>query len=1384
MVKAEVYAYARKWLPGLLAMVLGRAHAVEALETPSVRLVSRAASPIVGPQAAGGTRPSISADGRFVVFTSSRIVVPGQVDSNGADDVFLLDRQTGVTKLVSHAAGSLVRAGNAPSGPCQGPGAVISSDGRFVAFCSAASDLVAGIPGGSHVYLYSRLDESVTLIDRLPAGSSPSPFCASGHLAIGGEGGHVAFKSTCMELVGGAPAPQAMARVFLFERSSGIVRLVSHTTQSETTPGSSEASLYEVQDPPSITADGSLVAFVSASNLLSDTGEAIPPQAYLYRLADRSVSLVSHAEGALGRGNDSASGVTISAAGRFAAYSSYATDLVAGFPAGGPRRLNVYLYSVSAGTNELASRAAGSGVMGGNGDSSAAALSADGSVVVFEGEATNLVSGFEPGAAGNVFLYSRLGGSTTLISRRSGSTVAAANGDSGSPRVSADGHSVTFTSSATDLVPGLDSSATEDLFLFDHGTAQMTLVSHRHGEPGMAAGAPTRDGLALAGDGRSIAFTSPATDITPAPDGNYEPDVFVFNRASPLTVLASWGPSGSPSVTSIVESRLPATGDSVSGDGRFVVFESYAPDLVPGQVEPGPSPVSTPDVFLHDRLEGETRLVSHAVGAPETSIGDYPGDAVISADSRYVAYARRGCVYVWSRETGVAETIDVVAMPTPPPILPCDRQARWPRISGDGNHVVFGKQLLTAGVGFRWQLFLWSRGQGVRLLTHAPGQPAAPGNADTWAFSHISRDGRYVAFSSAATNLTGAPPPPPEPQPITDDAFLYSRETDSIRLISHSAASNTTPLPGYSNPLGLSANGGIVAFYNDPDVFGLQQPAQTYLYRTSTEEVTLASHRVGSPLEGGNGESHLRGAVSADGSYLAFASSATDLAEGTDLNLWLDVFLYSIRDGSMRLVSHTPGDPTRTASGPSILEFGQSLSADGGKLIFRSAAPDLMGSGGTSSTAQVFVYDTARDELTLASRSKLGATTASDGPSDSAALSDDGRWVAFNSQAIDLADGDFNSRNDVFLFGPTRPGGDLSVGMAAPGIFTPGTTGFVTAVIVNLGPEESRGVNLTLTAPTGLNLSATTGACASWPCSLETLGAGQFVGVTLTFDIPSDYTVPDPAVIRVSAAANTPDLESTNDVGEAVIAVLPRADLELSLMGPVSATPPHQLVYTLAVTNRGPSDAVAVQLDDPTPSGLAFLSSGGDCSGAFPCLLGSLPPGVSRRATATFVLPETYTGPNPIHNVATVSSGTGDANLANNSASSNTILEAVPPPLGYYTVAACRLLDTRQTSGPTGGAALAGEVEHWFTVAENCGIPFTARAVVLNATVVGADGAGNVRLWAAGRPMPTASVVNYGVGQTRGANAIVGLNTFGALAVQATGSPHLHLILDVSGYFE
>jgi hypothetical protein len=121
----------------------------------------------------------------------------------------------------------------------------------------------------------------------------------------------------------------------------------------------------------------------------------------------------------------------------------------------------------------------------------------------------------------------------------------------------------------------------------------------------------------------------------------------------------------------------------------------------------------------------------------------------------------------------------------------------------------------------------------------------------------------------------------------------------------------------------------------------------------------------------------------------------------------------------------------------------------------------------------------------------------------------------------------------------------------------------------------------------------------------------------------------------------------------------------------------------------------------------------------------------------------------------------------------------------YYTLAPCRVVDTRHEEGVVGGPALGAGAERVFPLANRCGIPPTAVALSVNLTVTQPTATGHLKVYPAGTLVPTTSALNYGAGQTRANNAVVELNAAGELAVRCVqGAGTAHVIVDVTGYFQ
>ena len=125
-----------------------------------------------------------------------------------------------------------------------------------------------------------------------------------------------------------------------------------------------------------------------------------------------------------------------------------------------------------------------------------------------------------------------------------------------------------------------------------------------------------------------------------------------------------------------------------------------------------------------------------------------------------------------------------------------------------------------------------------------------------------------------------------------------------------------------------------------------------------------------------------------------------------------------------------------------------------------------------------------------------------------------------------------------------------------------------------------------------------------------------------------------------------------------------------------------------------------------------------------------------------------------------------------------------PPQAGFFTVAPCRVADTRLAIGPQGGPSLDAGAVRPFALTDVCGVPSSAAAVALNVTVVGATAGGHLTVYPHGAPLPLAATLNYSAGQVRGNNGIVPLGAGGLLDVfcaQSTGKTDL--VIDVNGYF-
>jgi Tol biopolymer transport system component len=376
----------------------------------------------------------------------------------------------------------------------------------------------------------------------------------------------------------------------------------------------------------------------------------------------------------------------------------------------------------------------------------------------------------------------------------------------------------------------------------------------------------------ISGNGRYVVFWTSATNML---TGLFTTGTHVYrhDQSSHVTVMVSNATTGNPGNG---VSRDP----SVSADGRYVVFSSFATDLVDGDTN------GLGDVFMRDMDTGLTTLVSSAgVPANGTSLlSGLPGAREISDDGRYVVFissatnltdaATNRAVQVYVRDM-TSRTVVRASVNNEVPAQAGNLTSQTPSISGDGHAVAFSSAstnistLSTSGI--RQQVFVRDLVAGATSL-ESPGTAAVLRNATV---PVLSFDGQYLAFVA--------------------DAPLDPRDLDN----------------------------GV------PDVYLRDRAAGT---------TVLASRS----LNAVGGDS-LRPSISSDGRWVGFDSRDETLAENDGNGTVNDVFLYDRDSQTVTLVSlNDAGDPANQASGG--LLGGASVSSDGGLVLFGSSASNLVGS--------------------------------------------------------------------------------------------------------------------------------------------------------------------------------------------------------------------------------------------------------------------------------------------------------------------------------------------------------------------------------------------------------------------------------------------------------
>lgn len=380
---------------------------------------------------------------------------------------------------------------------------------------------------------------------------------------------------------------------------------------------------------PSLSTYGRLVAFASsASNLVAGDTNGVGD----IFVHDRSTGIVTlESVSSLGvQANASSGGAKLSADGRYVAFSSTATNLVAGDTNGSN---DVFVRDRPLGTTVRVS-VSSSGVES-NGHSHTPAISGDGRYVAFESAATNLVAGIT-NSVWDIFVHDIVTGTTERVSVSSAG--GQSNGDSRFASISADGRYVSFTSQADTLVSGPTNGRT-DVYVRDRAldTTERVSVSSSG-----ALGNDNSYSSAISDDGRYVVFSSHAGNLDPA-DQTASEDVFVRDRQADVTFLASLSTTG-------VQANSWSFWPAISSDGRYIAFVSDASNLVPGDTN------GRRDVFVRDLATNETRRVSVSTAGEQgnDNSGFFSGPR-LSADGLHVAFQSHASNLVPGDTNGVAD---------------------------------------------------------------------------------------------------------------------------------------------------------------------------------------------------------------------------------------------------------------------------------------------------------------------------------------------------------------------------------------------------------------------------------------------------------------------------------------------------------------------------------------------------------------------------------------------------------------------------------------------------------------------------------------------------------------------------------------------------------
>ena len=689
---------------------------------------------------------------------------------------------------------------------------------------------------------------------------------------------------------------------------------------------------------PSLTKSLRLVIAAGVVVLASAVWAGLPPPQLL---SARSPVLTPPAGG-----NGDSPDAVVSPDGRFVAFSSTACDLVPG----GDRQffLNVYLRDRASNTTVRVSTAL-SGIGGGNASSFVDQVSTNGQFVLFESGANNL-SAADTNWIRDVYVCNVAAGTNILVS------VAAANGDSHDAVMTPDGRYVAFIGDAVNLVGSTYNGITPRVFVRDLVAGTTTLVS-----VGVSSDFPdTMATSQITPDGRYVAFFSTAVGLTP--QNSWNGDIYVRDLVGGTTTRASAG------AAAIVQAAFGAAAPSpvvsyrprISDDGRYVVFMAGGTNVANGAVILVYDMLSTTTTLVTTNalasLSTGTMLITGTMYQPAYSLIENRFGPEMTPDGRFIAFASRepaaggtnSSVHVWDSVAGVDWAVSTNVGGVPPNTI-----SFTPAISSNGSSVVFlsnATNLVANPVASGFHLYLDNLQTGALQLVDVDTNGA--GSTDLGNTTPaVSADGRVVVFTSPDGSLV-----PGDwnnaldvlaRDTIAGTNDLISRRDPTMAPVADNGIAHVSPYP-------ISSDGRWFVFDSPasdvmPNVTnGCNEIFLRDLWSGQTALVSAAAD--GTPAAGGV---NWNGVMSANGRYVVFASTATNLvATATAINSnYFNIFRKDMQSGAVALVS-VAFDGTNGARGDCSAPV---ISTDGRYVAFQSTANNLV--LGTVTTGNTFWRD-------------------------------------------------------------------------------------------------------------------------------------------------------------------------------------------------------------------------------------------------------------------------------------------------------------------------------------------------------------------------------------------------------------------------------------------